>query len=548
MAVTTSRRRRTQSGVSLLLTSMSLVFIIPMLGLMVDVGVLYSVRSRLQSSVDGASLAAARALNLGQTTGAQATAAKQNAVNWFYANFPAGNWSTTSTTMDQTTVNVFDDPGNPNLRNVTVTATTMAPTFFMKWFGTANVMVTASGNASRRDVVAMMVLDRSGSMCVPGSSPCSGVSNTACGSMVTAAKLFTGQFAAGRDQIGLISFSDGTYVHSAPTTNFQTTLGYSNSFGSSSGQIDQIACNGGTGTAQAVSLAYNEIFKKALPGAYNFIMLETDGLPNTLTYNFWDGAAAGINAGSSCTDSASKTYANNGWRSLGSMRNWTAGYNMNSGGTGFMANIPAGSIGGFYTADPAQGTYQIVMFDPWQAGANNSTNNSKYVAGSGPGCKFVGGGNVTDTTDINWLPGSDVFGNSVKPANAYLALTLSGGHVDLTNTAATDWPKTHAAALNATENAAYRARTNATLPVSLFIVGLGGANGDPPDPILLQRMANDPDGDQFNNPAKYSACSLEPTCVNYPTQPPGTFIFAPNRGQLGSAFLALSSQVLRLSH
>ena len=60
-----------EKGVSLLVGAISLVFIIPLLGLLVDVGVLYSVKARLQASVDGASLAAARALNLGRSRAVQ---------------------------------------------------------------------------------------------------------------------------------------------------------------------------------------------------------------------------------------------------------------------------------------------------------------------------------------------------------------------------------------------------------------------------------------------------------------------------------------------
>ena len=90
-------RLRKQKGTSLFLGTASLVFIIPLIGLFIDVGILYAVKSRLQASVDGAALAAARALNLGSTTAAQATTAKQNAVNWFYANFPPGTWTTSGT-------------------------------------------------------------------------------------------------------------------------------------------------------------------------------------------------------------------------------------------------------------------------------------------------------------------------------------------------------------------------------------------------------------------------------------------------------------------
>ena len=543
-------QRRRQKGTSLLLATASLVFIIPMIGLFLDVGIIYAVKSRLQASVDGAALAAARALNLGATTAAQTSTAQQNAVNWFYANFPDGKWGTTNTQMATSNVQVFDDPNNSHVRNVTVTATTSVPTWFMKFFNVASTTLTTSGNASRRDVVAMIVLDRSGSMCsVNGAAatpPCnSGNTNMPCAAMITAAKTFTGQFAAGRDRIGMISFSDGSFLHSSPSTSFQTTLGYSNTSGSGTGAIDTIDCNGGTGTAEAVSLAYNELYKQNLPGALNFIMLETDGLPNTLAYNWWDGAAAGISAGSSCQDANGKTKGGGGWTTLASMRQWTPGYNMNNGGTGFMANIPAGTIGSFYTSDPAQGTFFINLFNPWQTSANTGTN-SIAVTSAAPGCQFASA-TTTTYSDFAWLPGTDVYGNSVNPTNAYKSITMSSGHIPLTGTIATDWPNAHGGALNATDNAAYRVRTNATLPGYMFVIGLGGNSGNPPDPILLQRMANDPNGDQFNSPPAYQPCASETGCITYSNQPQGTFIYSPNSTQLGQAFLRISSQILRLS-
>src|ERR1700733_4978085 len=171
-----------------------------MLGLVVDIGILYSVKARLQAAVDGAALAAARALNLGQTTTEQATAAQQNAVNWFYANFPAGNWSTTGTVMTTANVIVVNSPSSANLRQVTVTATTNVPAWFMRYLGFSYTALAVSGQASRKDLVAMLVLDRSGSMCpingVSGPTPCSkNNTTTACAAMVVAAKNFTGAFA-----------------------------------------------------------------------------------------------------------------------------------------------------------------------------------------------------------------------------------------------------------------------------------------------------------------------------------------------------------------
>jgi Flp pilus assembly protein TadG len=519
------RRVRNQRGVSLFVAIVSLLMIIPMIGLMIDVAVLYSVKARLQAAVDGASLAAARSLSLGATTAAQSTSAKQNAVNWFYANFPSGAWASTNTQMDANSVSVFDDANNPHIRNVTVAASTTAPTYFMKYLNFSSVNMTANGNASRRDVVVMMVLDRSGSMA------------GTCDDMLTAAKLFTGQFAAGRDQIGLVSFSDTTTLHSAPTTDFQSVLGYTNSLGTGAGAIDGISCSGGTGTAQAIMVAYNELYKKNLPGALNVLMFETDGLPNTLTLNFWDSAnsVAGIASSSGCKDRNGNTISSSGFRNLSSLPNWTSGHSLGSGS--YQSDIPAGIVTGIYSRDPSNTTsYFDLALNYWTGSYLSST-----------GCSF----NSTHSTpsDFAWFPTSDVWGNQLNPSSAYKSVTMTsdGKHLARSSTTSTAWQNFHNAALNATDNAAYQARTNATLPAYFFGIGLGGNGTDDPDYILMQRMANDPGGDDYNTPAKYDPCAQETGCVTYSNQPQGTFIFSSNAQQLSQAFLSISSQILRLS-
>jgi hypothetical protein len=223
-----------------------------------------------------------------------------------------------------------------------------------------------------------------------------------------------------------------------------------------------------------------------------------------------------------------------------------------------MSDIPNSTIGAFYTSDPSQGKYMAVLFDPRQPTDTHGTSNSQFVnvgnGQPGQGCVFTN--SEQNYSDFTWLPSQDVFGNQVAPTNEYQTLaltTINGVNVNnITGTNAnTDWPYTHAAALNATDNSAYNIRSNATLPAYVFVIGLGGNNGNPPDAILLQRMANDPNGDQFNvppTPAAFAICSTEPTCISYPSQPQGQFIYAPSASELGSAFLAISSQILRLSH
>src|SRR5665213_1070343 len=536
------RRRLAQKGVSLIVGSASLVLLIPSAGLAIDAALLYYTKARLQGAVDGAALGAARALTLGSTTAAQSTAAKQNAVNWFYANFPTTLWGTSNTQMDQSMVQVFDDPNNTNLRNVTVSANTTVPTIFMRWFNMNSTLVAATGNASRRDAVVMMVLDRSGSM------------GATCSDLIAAAKLFTGQFSAGRDRIGLVTFSDGAYVASAPTTDFQTVLGYDNGTTSGTGAIDNIVCKGGTGTAAALSLGYNELYKVNLPGAFNVLFMETDGLPNTLTMNFWDSTTNtyALSNTSSCQDRNGKTIAGGGWTNAAAARDWnnTGGHVM--GPNRYMADIPDGALGAIYSSDPVvaspgNGSF-ILMGSPWHTSSNAGLTGTRET--NATGCTFSGGANGTITDIGAWLPVTDVYGNSLNPAtNPFLNVTMSSGKVAFSGTTNQKWSNYHNAALNATDNAAYNARSNADLPATMFVIGLGGntGGGPPIDHTLLQRIANDPAADAFNSPQAYTSCATTVNCVNYPNQPQGTYIYSSDANELRSAFLRLSSQILRLS-
>lgn len=522
-----------EKGAALFLGTMSLVFIIPMIGLFIDVGVLYAVKARLQSSVDGASLAAARSLNLGQTTDAQTSSAQQNAVNWFYANFPSGNWGTSNTVMSTTNVQVFDDPNNTSLRNVTVTASTRVPTYFMKWFNIDSTNITATGNASRRDVVIMMIMDRSGSM----------DNSNGCSNMRTAAKAFTGQFAAGRDRIGMVEFGDTAWVDSAPTTNFATVLGYKNNSGTHSGLIDTIDCNDNTNTSQAISLGYNELYKAALPGAFNILMFFTDGIPNSMTLNFQNV----MRSNSNCKDSTG-TKLSSGGSFVTHPRSWTSGWSMGSGA--FFADIPAGPIGAVAADDPSgSGTYGVRKYAGTSQG---STNHGTISSTNAPSCAFPSD-ESTYTSDFRRLPPQDVFGNSLIEDSYNPLTTDSNGNITLSSSSDSGTSMAgnngvfHLAARNAADSAAYQARTNATLSATIFGVGLGGTSQAPPGYDFMQRITNDPNGDLYNSPPLYSACSQVSTCAHYNDQPQGVFIFSSNPTNLQQVFLNMASQILRLS-
>jgi Flp pilus assembly protein TadG len=586
------KKWRRESGTSLILGTASMIFLIPMVGLAVDTGFLYSAKARLQASVDGASLAAARALNLGATLQSQQAAAAQNALNWFYANFPSAAWATTGTSMSITgetnsaagfgaagqSVHIYPDATNPQLDHVDVIATTTVPTWFMRWFGYNTLTISATGKATRRAVVMMLVLDRSGSMCTVGgvtNQPCTKAdSTTPCAAMITAAKQFVGQFAPGRDYIGLVSFSTVGYVSSIPTTNFQATLGYSNSSGTANGAIDNLTCWHGTNTPLGISMAYQSLYQTGLPGALNIITLETDGLPNSATVNLWDNTntVAGLTNSSNCTDTAGKKMNSSPTPGFGSAavvptwgRTTIPGLTLNAAPfatvAGYYSNIGNGMIGTVASSDPQasgnnNGNTMSLFFNYWNT--NGATAQSPQSTGTGadpynsnaaenaPGCSFNGSiVNSTNPGDIKWWPSQDVFGNSLNPANAYMTVTTDAqGHlVNSTLSPPNNWQNWHNGIVNATDNSAYRARGNATIPAYVFAILLEGNTTSPMDYHLMQRLANDPNADQFNATPKYSAC---PSCATA-GQYTGMFVDSPNQSTLNSAFLQVSSQILRLN-
>ena len=239
-----AKRKNREKGTSLLVGVTSLVFLVPLTGLTIDVGMIYAVKSKLQGAVDGAALAAARALNLGLDKPTETSSAQTNATAWFNANFPynsqtnVGTWSTFGTVLNAVNVDfnpTINGTAVQNMIQISISATTNVPTYFMKWFHIDGTLVGASGQTTRRDINAMLVLDRSSSMQTTASCP----------DLINAALQFNGQFVNTRDHIGAVSFSDGVYRHSAPATGFQTTLGY----------VD----NGGTAHNGAATVGLNNI-------------------------------------------------------------------------------------------------------------------------------------------------------------------------------------------------------------------------------------------------------------------------------------------------
>jgi len=112
-------------------------------GLAVDSGRAYVVKAQLTKAVDGAALGAARNLNEGDPRG--------EATRIFKANFPAGYLGTSSVTDPTTDPNFFSltTDATTGVNTVTVTATAVLPTTFMRLGNIDTVTVGSIGEATR---------------------------------------------------------------------------------------------------------------------------------------------------------------------------------------------------------------------------------------------------------------------------------------------------------------------------------------------------------------------------------------------------------------
>jgi secreted protein with Ig-like and vWFA domain len=155
-------------------------------------------------------------------------------------------------------------------RTVTMQASVTVPLTFMRLLGQTGSTVAAQGQTSRRDVVMIVVLDRSGSMANAG----------VCGTMISAAQNFVGYFSNGQDMIGLVTFMDGYNLTYAPTLNFDSNSP------SLTTVIGGVQCYGDTGSAGALNQAYTQLQAVNEPGALNVIVFFTDGHPNGVAANF----------------------------------------------------------------------------------------------------------------------------------------------------------------------------------------------------------------------------------------------------------------------
>lgn len=200
--------------------------------------------------------------------------------------------------------------------------------------------MTASGQAIRRDVDLMMVLDVSGSL-GPPTSP----SDTMTKLKAAAITGFVERFAAapGGDRVGLVSFASGAVLDVA--INKDANRGFVKTGAGGTGvedRINALTVSGSTAQAEGMRRAVDELnaVPVALRSSLRVILLFSDGAPNDVSATFRRGAAGPNVTGDlySETDPPATTPADRLYSNT-QRDNLTGTYDD-------IANIPATGLGG----------------------------------------------------------------------------------------------------------------------------------------------------------------------------------------------------------
>ena len=538
------RRKQGEKGIVTLLTVSGLVFfILPFVGLAIDSGLAYMAKARLQTAVDGAGIAAGRALSRGTDPTQQHNSSSDTAKRFFHANFP-DNWLAVSPVPDPV---ITFPSGPPKTLIVNITATVQVPTYFLRILHWNSLSVAATAQVSRRDVNAILVLDRSGSLADSGS----------CAAVQSGALTFVNSFVNGSDLLGMVTFGTDYRVDFPINTNFASGTPNLTTM------LPNLVCYGYTNAAAAFWTAYQQLVTLNDTGALNVVIFFTDGMPNTITF--------GMNG---LTDNRlpKKLLAT-------PLSNSAYGYDIKNPSPCNLLSGPFTGVvsfaAGIYKKDapsyPASQAVDAQKIDSTGGDAGGCAfdaqfSNSGTIYKDHTNSFAIAGPGFLPIYDIAYLPDQDIFGNLTRlgysgapyaTPNVYPSSfpLLYQGKIRVddiffgnSGAACGAYPTFGAtipagcvlgisdsitlAGLNALDNAAQRARADAStknLGLIVYAIGLGNAPGGV-DNTLLKRVANDPTANNYNT-----------------SYLPGMYLYAPDTSTLNQAFSQIASEVLRIS-
>jgi Flp pilus assembly protein TadG len=481
-------RRTSERGFALTYMALLITVLLLFSGLAVDTGRAYVVKAQLTKAVDGAALGAARNLNSGDPRG--------EAERIFRANFPPGYMGTLDVTDPTDNDEFFDleTDTTTGVNRVTVTASAVLPTTFMRLANFQEVTVSSSGEATRRMVDLSLILDVSSSI------------GSKWPAVRDAARVFIGGFDGASDRLSLTTFGNGASV----LRQMPAGRGFDKN-----GLISAVPENlpgGSTNMVEGLYRGWDEL--RTVPtgqqSGLRVIVLFTDGASNGVP-GIYPYPPAAPTPASLVTSKTLRTFD-------------------------FPKNHP----------DPDNQTWdspQIVGLFHSGSGSQNPSHNAT-----------VGWNSTTTIVQIPYLPENSYhqhYRSSGIPTSFPLQsndLTVNGyaqssvrGLRDF-HPGVGKYPaqvfNINNAARNLVEAIAHAARDDedGDYPIRIFTIGMGelvrynlGTMPEKPEDILL-RMANDMRSPDFND-----------------DQLEGRYYFALTGADVGPAFQALQSQIVRLS-
>ncbi|MDD2335379.1 MAG: VWA domain-containing protein [Geobacteraceae bacterium] len=277
--------KKKSKGQVLVLVAVSLVVLLALTALAIDVGIAYTVQSKLNSAVDGAAIAASRGVKQGSSLGERKANGRAAALRFFAANFPA-NFMGSVLTSGTPTIDI-PDPVNGTW-TITVNGRARAPIFFARAVGWPSLTVKALAESKVRDLDLVIVLDCSGSLGPPTSS------SSTFPSLKQAAINFINRFSDGNggDRIGVVAFASGAASASWDgyvAINTDGTRGFDKS--TVINAINALTVGGSTASGESMRKAKAELDRVPVQyrSSLRVIVFFSDGAPNDVAGSFSSG-------------------------------------------------------------------------------------------------------------------------------------------------------------------------------------------------------------------------------------------------------------------
>jgi Flp pilus assembly protein TadG len=337
-----------QNGSIILMTALTILVLVAVVGLALDVGLSYLVKSKLNAATDAASIAAGEAVVVGATQSEQTANAKAAAKLFFNANYPA-NYLGSSVTLNDAVVTF-----NQGQITIDVTASATLPVSIMGVVNGGPLQPGVTSETVRKDTDMVLVMDNSGSLA--GSGP----------DVKAAAITFLNQFNATRDRVGLLRFAYGSVVDDPIST---TTPGFNRA--SMINHINGYTFAGSTASSEGMWQARTQL-KSIIqnPSNMRVIVFFSDGAPNSFA-SYWPYKATGCTVPDTITTSDSTSVNTPGGAyAIDQMNTQLTGScspvkpaDMSSLITGFPAWYNAHNTGATHD-DPAQREFQLIVNSP----------------------------------------------------------------------------------------------------------------------------------------------------------------------------------------